>query len=238
MSQPNYISFTRTDQVDEPIEGIAREFAEHFKVKRDYFRQFCRIIQVSKRWRISDLSQSLSKWVSQFGAIGGRKTIIALVNKGFGLCKTDEDINNLRGIIVESLLIAAYGGAKILTQSNIGWGAKVYIENGRGTSQVVRYRCSAKKTADCGDRATVDLGIWDGYSGKFFECKANPVSIRCKEISYMEYLRNMMKVHGISHETFFVCAESKDSIRIRLDEYGCSPLLKPIGLEELQAMIA
>lgn len=238
MSEPANVLFRRTDLVGEDMVNIAKDIADHFKVKRDYFRQFSRIIQVSKRWRILNLNESLSLWVKRFDTVAGRKKIIGLVQTGFGLCKTDEDIDNLRGIIVESLLIAAFGGSKILDQSGYGWGAKVYIEKATSQPQVVRYRCNLNKDNDCGDRATVDFGTWDGYSGKFYECKANPVSIGCKEINYMNYLRDMMKENKLSHETFFVCPESVDSIKMRLDEYECSPLLKPIGIEELEGMIA
>ncbi|WP_342576453.1 hypothetical protein [Paenibacillus sp. FSL M8-0142] len=238
MSESATVTFRRTDLVGKDMVDVAKEIADHFKVKRDYFRQFTRIIQVSKRWRILNLDQSLSEWITRFGSLGGRTKIIGLVQRGFGLCQTDKDIDELRGILVEALLIAAYGGSKILNETRYGWGAKVYIQKGTGQTQVVKYQCRLNKEDGCEDRHTVDFGIWDGYHGKFFECKANPISIGCKEVSYMNHLRDVMGKNGLSHETFFVCPEDKDSIEMRLKELECSVLLKPIGVEELERMIA
>lgn len=238
MYQPDLLTFRRTDQVPEDFEHVAKEFADHFKVKRNYLRQFCKLIQTSKKWNITNLTSSLTRWAQFFGAVQGREKIINLVQRAFDLCQTDMDIDNLRGIIVESILIAACGGSAILSDPSYGWGSKVYLKNDNGRNDVIRYHCCEHKMTECGNRATVDLAKWNGYSGSFYECKANPISIGCKEISYMNYLRQQLEDKSVSHETFFVCTENAESIQIRLAEFNCSPLLKPLGIEKLESMIA
>jgi hypothetical protein len=134
------------------------------------------------------------------------------------------------------LIIGFNGGSKVLSNRNFRWGAKVDI-NLPDRNIKVRYRCTQLLTHLCGDRKTVDFGSWDGYHGQFFECKAQPSGIGCKEISYMQHLKKVLSDHSITHEIFFVCAESRDEVKLKLEGYGLSPLYKPVGVEDIQLMM-
>lgn len=237
MNRPNLVTFSRTDLVARKMEEIAKEFAEHFKVKRNYFRQFCKIFQNSKYWNIKNLSVKLKNWSTNFQQISGTNKIIILVQKAFNLCEIDKDISDLRGILVEALVIAKHGGSEILNDPAYGWGAKVYI-NDDENKKVIRYYCpfnnAKEKKEECGNRATIDFAFWNGRHGKFYECKVNPVGIGCKEIKYMDRLRSEFCSYKISLETFFVCAENEESIKMKLSQLGCPVLFKPMGVESLE----
>lgn len=235
----NLVTFKRTDSMSQELEDITKEFADHFKVKRPYVPDFCRLIMTSKRWSISNLAQKLSDWSVIFGSISGRNKMVKLVQRAFGLCKSDEDINNLRGALLEALVIAGHGGASILSMSNYGWGAQVIV-NDSGNSKVVKYECPTPTVPpdfSCKRRSTVDFGMWNGWSGKFYECKVQPASIGCKEIKYMDALSQELSSSGISYEMFFVCAESEEAVKMRLAEQGASSVYKALGYRELTGML-
>lgn len=229
------ISFRRTDQFSIDLVDIVKDFAEHFKVKRNYIRQFCRLIQTSKKWDITNLNVKIEEWIKKFTInSSGREALVDLVRRAFQYCKTKKDIDELRGLLVESLIIAGHGGTVVLNDPEYGWGSKVFINNTVSGQRQIKYSCPTPNGTDCTDRHTVDFGVWNGYHGKFFECKAHPNSINCKEIKYMTNLKTELTNEGITHEVFFVCAEDTESIELRLKAAGCSPLYKAIGTKELE----
>ncbi len=232
------IGFYRKDVLPDYIEGFAMEFAEHFKSKRDYFIQFCGLLQYSKRWTIDNLEEKLPLWCDRF-LNPGRKKIVDLVIRAFRRCESDEHMEKLRGTIVESLLIASFGGSKVLQKTtNYGWGARVYINQKIGISEEIKYKCPNVNHDSCKDRSTVDFVYWNGRHGEFYECKAQPKWIECKEIKYMEELQRKLHYNKISHEIFFVCLSDKEAIRQQLENAGCGPLFKALGARELFNKIA
>lgn len=228
----DFVKFTRTDySVPDYIEEYGKKIADHFKTKRNYLPDFCRMIISSKYWVIDTLDEQLATWSQRFGKISGRRKVIELVSDAFNTCKSSEDIHYLRGVIVEALVIGKSGGSEMLNRSNFGWGAKVLLN---GTP--VKYLCTEKKTPACDNRSTVDIGIWDGRHCKFYECKVNPKQIGCKEIKYLKKLSEDCKNYEVSHEIFLVSPESQESIKLRLFDLGeCSILFKPLGIEQLYA---
>ncbi|PEK36075.1 MULTISPECIES: hypothetical protein [Bacillus cereus group] len=231
---PQLVTFTREDySISTYIEDVCKEIAEHFKVKRKYLHQFCTLIRGSKAWTVENMEEKLSGWSEKVSHIPETKKFIQLINKAFKLCQNPEDIDHLRGGMVEALVIASRGGASILQSSHYGWGASVTI-NGE-TSHRIRYRCSELKAEGCANRLTVDFGHWNGYHGQFFECKVNPVSVGCKEEKYMIELDNCLSTKNISHEMFFVCAETHERVKMRLEEKNISEKFKPLGYDTLFA---
>lgn len=243
---PTQVSFQRTDySVPSHIEQFASQFADHFKVRRNYLPDFCRLIQTSKKWTRNNLETKLEIWSAAFGRIKGRNTIIKLVEAAFKACQDDTEISSLRGVMLEALIIACFGGPFILSSPRYGWGAKVNITTGTVTKSL-KYTCAnpthiipdQQSPLDiCKDRSTVDFGFWSGRHAKLYECKTQPVSIGCKEIKYMQYVKKEFEILDISHEIFFVCAESRESIVMRLEEMGLGPLFKAVGSRELQEML-
>lgn len=232
MSKEELIKFSRTDySVPEYIERYIKEFADHFKTRRNYLPDFCRMLGRSRMWTIANINQQVEKWSQQFGQVSGRKAVISLVKSAFDACQVDEDIERLRGGIVEALVIAKYGGSKILDNAYYGWGALVLINENE-----VRYKCTELRHGDCGDRASVDFGAWNGHHGMFYECKVNPIRIGCKEIQYMKTLSTELAKSKVSHELFFVCPESQDAIKIRLSDIGIDDIhYKAMGIHQLSA---
>jgi hypothetical protein len=230
----NLISFTRTDySISSHIEEFGKEFADHFNVRRDYVGDYCKLISTSKRWKITTIQNQVDRWGNNFGRIPGRTKIIDLVKRAFLSCVDGSEIDDLRGVMVEALIIGCNGGSGILVNQNYGWGARVDIHLPTQTTQI-KYVCSSPQTQACHRRSTVDFGYWDGNHGQFYECKAQPVGIGCKEIKYMEKLKESLTAHEISHEIFFVCPESTESIQMRLNTYGLRPVYKPLGIEEIR----
>ncbi|WP_226047140.1 hypothetical protein, partial [Klebsiella pneumoniae] len=80
--------------------------------------------------------------------LSGTQGLISIVENAFLACQNDNDIHNLRGIMLEALLIGTNGGSAILNDLNCGWGAKVYVNN-----NVIRYHCRSnpKPYSDCAD---------------------------------------------------------------------------------------
>lgn len=238
LSNEDLISFERLDySISSHIEEISKELADHFKVRRPYVSEFCSLVKTSKRWDTNNVTVKLDRWKIQMEKFNGSKKIIDIVKRAFESCTTNDEISSLRGAMVEALVIGCFGGEINLSKTNYGWGARVDINViGEPVREVV-YKCKIKKEPDCKNRSTVDFGYWDGLHGKFFECKVQPVSIGCKEVSYMKHLKEELEEHKVSHEIFFVCAEHSDEIKIKLEMYGLSPLYKAVGVQELVSMM-
>lgn len=232
MTKQSLISFRRTDILPSDIEDIAKEFANHFVTRKKQITFFCRVIKETKTWNMLNLHRRLEAWKNAAKTINEVGKTIKLVEKAFLLCQSDNDISSLRGAMVEALIISHYGGAKVLDDpERAGWGAKVYLQNKR--QQVIRYYCNQPIDEKCDDKATVDFGYWDGNHGKFYECKVLPRWIECKDKRYMENLNNELTRHEISHEVFFVCADSEAAIEMHLADVDIGVKLKPIGIRQL-----
>ncbi|MED4455879.1 hypothetical protein [Metabacillus fastidiosus] len=237
MSKLNLITFTRLDySLSQHVINISEEIAEHFKVRRDYVPEFCNLIKTSKRWKIGKVDHYLDRWTTMLSKQPGTKKIIDIVTRAFKGCLDNEEIDHLRGAMLEALIIACNGGISVLNQRNYGWGAQVTL-NLQNKVHDIKYICGNPSKPGCANRSTVDFGSWDGYHGRFFECKAQPVGIGCKEISYMAHLKAQLANENISHEVFFVCADSRDEVKIKLEEYNLSPVFKPVGIEDLKTMM-
>ncbi|HHB2053552.1 hypothetical protein ACQKNN_10090 [Bacillus paramycoides] len=225
------IRFERLDRLPEYIKISCLDIADHFKVKRNYLPQFCRLINSSKVWNMDNLDTMLNGWVKNSQKIYPPK-FIDMVYKAFSQCNNIEDIGDLRGALVEALVIASYGGPKVLQNPNYGWGALVKLKE-EDKFDEVRYRCPQHRVGDCLHRNTVDFGYWNGYHGEFYECKVNPESIGCKEKNYMLELQEKLKNKGITYDLIFVCANHTESVQIELDRLNLDIKFKAVGYDNL-----
>jgi hypothetical protein len=230
----NIVEFKRLDELPEFIEEAVIAISDHFRSRRDYVPDFCRLLSISKKWNKNNLSSKLEFWCDQFGQRKGRGKLIGFIKKAFESCENDKEIHKLRGALLESLVIASYGGPSILqNRKKYGWGAQVFIN-----SNDVKYWCtSSPRDEGCEHRSTVDFGYWDGYNGKFFECKILPDSIGCKEVQFMKTLHLDLTSAGISFEIFFVSAYDQDAVRLRLEQLNATSLYKPLGYKELMKLM-
>ncbi len=246
MSQrPNLslITFVRTDYKEDYIEQAVKEFSIHFRTKREYLKDFFRLIVISKRWTKATLDNDIKSWTERFSHIykGKSSKITALVSNWFNQCKDDKAINDLRGAIVEAFVLAYIDKNFKTNPENFGWGAKVIITESDDRKRDVIYRCteSPKPYPSCHDRSTVDVGFWDGRHGRFYECKVQPATIQCKEIKYMSELDTQLSRLGVSYELFFVFLETRDSIEMRLADYKVKDFFfKLVGSNELKDMLS
>ncbi|HFK1746059.1 TPA: hypothetical protein ACGX4N_002828 [Bacillus cereus] len=231
---PNLITFTREDfSISSYIEDICKEIADHFKVKRKYVRQFCTLIRGSSSWNPDNMDEKLAGWSQRMERVPESANFVRLINKAFRLCQNTDDVDHLRGGMVEALVIGARGGSSILESNQYGWGASVTINS--ESSYKIRYNCLKKELEECANRLTVDIGHWNGYHGLFYECKVNPVNVGCKEQNYMITLDECLKTNSISHEMFFVCAEQHERVQMILEEKGIGKQFKPLGYDTLFA---
>ncbi|MED3603726.1 hypothetical protein P4472_18225 [Bacillus subtilis] len=236
------VSFKRTDY-DLPrfMMDAVEKIADHFSVPRDkrYVTDFLMIFKRSKHWKAEKLKQDLEIWKNKFTRdYSDRVKLSKIIVDSFIQCKTKEEIDELRGALLEAVLIGAKGGFKGIdsrSEMSRGWGARVYLQKG---AEGVKYNCTEHREANCSNRSTVDYGEWDSRHGQFYECKVSPEGIGCKEVRYMEFLKSQLESHEISHEIFFVCAESRLNVKVRLEEYKLSPLYKPLGREDISSMLA
>lgn len=236
------VSFKRTDHDMSPFMMDAVEkVADHFSVQRDkiYVKDFLLIFKRSKFWKVDNLQEDLNMWKNSF--IRGYKDRVKLsdiIVDSFIQCKTKDEIDKLRGALLEAILIGAKGGFNGIdsrSEMSRGWGARVFLQK---SEKGVIYNCTEHREDTCTTRSTVDYGQWNGYHGQFFECKVSPKRIGCKEVRYMEFLKSQLKSHDISHEIFFLCAESQFNVKLKLEEHGLGPLFKPLGREDISNMLA
>lgn len=239
MGTPDRVYFRRTDRLDQKFVAVVSNFAEHFKTPKEHLFDFCTLLQKSSRWNHDNLQEQLTIWLDRFNLKSGRFKATQLIRDAFLLCKNDDEINELRGALLEALVIAHHGGIKNFKLNNEfhnnGWGAKVYVKK-LPRPESIYYECDpdAKEGSNCKNRSTVDVGVWDGFNAKFYECKTHPFGIGCKEKKYLQLLSDTMADEKISHELFFVCAETKEAIQMRLQKLQLSLKFQAIGSKELQ----
>lgn len=237
-STPVSITFKRTDKIPYHIEQSCRKIADYFSIKQNQstidLSNFCNVIKTSKRWTIKNLKTLLDGWRNIIiKTISGKW--VDIVYDAYSSCQTTDDIHKLRGMITEALVIAAHGGAKVLGMKEYGWGALVILKKDKLSAEV-KYVCTEHKEADCKKRSTVDFGIWDGKKAFFYECKASPDGIGCKEIMYMNELRTNLNSHKINHEIMFMCPEDVVFVRQKLRKLGKDGDFIPIGYNNLFAV--
>ncbi|MEH6900276.1 hypothetical protein V7X04_00125 [Bacillus safensis] len=241
MVKEKSVSFKRTDK-DLPLfmMNAVKNIADHFSTQRGriYVKDFLEIFKRSKYWKIDTLKQDLNNWKLSFvKAHNDREKLSKIIVDSFIQCTSKNDIDHLRGVLLEAILIGAKGGFKTIDsrkESMRGWGAKVYLQKDK---RGVFYNCTRRLEDNCANRSTVDYGEWNGRHGQFFECKVSPDNIGCKEVSYMRFLKDQLISHEISHEIFFLCAETKLNIEIQLEKYDLGPLFKPLGRDEISEML-
>lgn len=240
MDSVSLISFVRTDIKPIHIEDITIEIADHFKVPRFYIPQFCKLISNSKRWTHKNWETQFEAWKTRFSSINPSETknIISLVKRGFESCVDDNEIHDLRGSMLEALIMGAYGGGtEVNNKDEYGWGARVDL-NFEGKVTSIRYIAPNVEGAQPIRRSTVDFGYWNKKHGKFYECKVQPKALTSLEINYMLTLREKLQEHKISNEIFFAFAASKDTVDIELKKFNLENFYKPIGYEDIVEMIS
>lgn len=231
------VSFERLDySIPSHIEEISKEFAELFKVKRSYISEYCSLIKTSKRWNMENISEKLNRWIVKMARYPESRKLIDIAKRAFESCTSKLELDSLRGAMMEALVIGSFGGTKNLAKKNYGWGARVDINLPNVPVEKIRYKCTLHEDINCSNRSTVDFGYWNGKHGKFYECKVQPVGIGCKEVKYMQHLKDRLGEHQISNEMFFVCADPTEEVRIKLTSLGLGPLYKAIGIQELTKM--
>ncbi|MGB2993565.1 MAG: hypothetical protein WBB47_13100 [Paenisporosarcina sp.] len=240
MTNTPLITFVRTDDKPVHIENITLEIAEHFKVSRFYVPQFCRLISTSKRWKVENWRPQFDQWKSVFSKINPNETrkIIDIIDRGFDSCTTNLEIDDLRGCMLEALIMGSYGGRKVISNPSFGWGSRVDLNMESGKTLKVKFECLNTEQPLCVRRSTVDFGYWNKKHGKFYECKVQPISLTCKEINYMRTLRKELILNKISNEVFFAFAASKDKVNMDLKKLQLESFFKPLGYEDISEMIS
>lgn len=198
----------KDDELPEYMLEAVKKVSDHFKIKRDknYLYAFCGMFKKSKHWNPERIREDVEAWKASFTkSFPQRNNIAEIIKEAFSNCSSKDDINDLRGYLLEALLIGLKGGFNGIDKpgrNSRGWGAKVYLEYD-GKSKGVYYECSEHKFVGCSNRSTVDYGEWVGRHGQFYECKVSPKRITCKEIQYMKHLKSELEDKEFSHELSF-----------------------------------
>lgn len=235
----NRIFFIREDySTPGHIIKSVKLLSDHFKVDREYLSDYLSVLRFSKRWKIATMVADLQVWESNFTKIysTGTYNIVKLTKEAFLGCTSKEEIDSLRGAIVEAIIIGCFEGHENLKFENFGWGASVNIREDDTETQL-KYLCSERVKNECDNRLTVDFGYWDGKHGQFFECKVEPKAIGCKEVNYMKYLKEELRKRGFSHEIFFVSPKPESAILLQLDNYDLGPTFKPFGINSMREIL-
>ncbi|MFK8881685.1 hypothetical protein [Bacillus velezensis] len=215
------VNFVRKDDIDKFI-PITIKIADHFSVKRSYIRTFCKMVRNTSRLNVINMSSQLNVIQSTFSSfVDGGSELCQILLDAFGECQDKSDLDKLRGSLAEGLLLGRYGN-DILQSKTFGWGAQVHVQNKKGPNVLkVKYNCPHHNNIeypDCVSRSTVDLGLWDGEYGEFFECKVKPDNIGCPEMSYMKVLNKELTKKGIKHTLYFVSTDTREAMKMKIEK--------------------
>ncbi|MGE6857468.1 hypothetical protein [Bacillus pumilus] len=228
------VIFERKDVYDELIVSLTITVAQHFSVNRKSKKFFVKLIR--GKWFISDEFKKSVK--DKFSALEfeDEEEVNLIFEQAFSCCVDQKSVDKVRGALAEGLLLGLYGES-IINSKSFGWGANVkLLSSNKKNAYRVKYSCPRHcdlESAECYSRETVDLGIWDGEYGRFFECKTRPGSVGRPEINYMKELFTALKKKNIKGKVFFATTDSVENAKMRINKkYPEENFFEIISLED------
>lgn len=198
----NVTDYGRTMNAQVAAERMAKFLCHSATDGLRYVRLFCSILRNSFCWNMTNYHDNLEKY---FNRLRVRRVknyhddeFICLVNSLFKTCRKDDDINTLRGLMTECLMLQACK-EKQPKRWSLHKGCTVRIN---GVLICASTNGESKKT--------VDIGAWYAInsSGFFIEVKVHPYSFHTKDALYLSALRQeLQKYNEIKYK---ICIFSLD----------------------------
>ncbi|UDB47311.1 hypothetical protein [Bacillus safensis] len=226
------VEFVRRDIIDSFIVPLTIRVANHFSEKRSSQISFVKLLRT--RWK--DLDVFKKRIEKEFSPFEDGAEIISIFEEAISGCTDVDTTNKVRGALAEGVLLGIYGNP-IMKAKSFGWGSNVNLlsENKQHTHKV-RYRCPKQcdiNSPNCYNRETIDLGIWDGSYGEFFECKTRPSSVGWPEINYLKELNKNLNKKKIKHKIYFATTSTVDQTKLELSrKFPCEDFFEIVSLQE------
>ena len=220
------IRFRKLDFPKPDLEPTAVQIAEFILTHPGHFEEFCEWLRFSTSWRKHNYQTPLAYWKKL--KIGRAKKLaadtqlfLALVDKFFSVCRHDEDIKAMRGLVAENLLYKVFIKRYEGQICKLDTGCSVIVDG-----LEVIYVCPAPLYDDVNhdadiNKKTVDIGSWDGVYGEFGEIKVSPDSFQTKDIKYLRLLAQTLFDKALSHKVYLIALQNKELTQHRLRALSC-----------------
>lgn len=217
------IVFEESDYKYPRLEPLAEEIADFLIKFRSKFKDFCEFMRISSTWTLTNYNPRLERWASTY--VGPKKRAAAdsiklaeLTSNIFDVCKTQDDINKIRGLIPEKIFERVFDDRHSNKECNIDYGVKVKVDGELviySTSEIYETPEDSNKT-----RVTVDAGFWDGEEGEFIEIKFNPEAFHTKDINYLRELSKKLTSKNLEYCIYLVSFGDKSLTKYKLESLG------------------
>lgn len=213
------ITFQKCDIIVPHLDPLANEIADFLILNTHKFEVFCEFLRYSTGWQKNNYQSKLSTWKKlRFGRksspASDEKKFISFIDKFFQVCKNDDDIKKMRGLVPEKLMERIFNLRDQAKKRDFETGCIVAVD---GTNII--YICSAPyNNGDDSDgtKKTVDIGIWDGLLGEFSEIKVSPDSFHTKDIKYLRFLAENLQSNNIDYKIYLIALKEKELTKKRL----------------------
>lgn len=215
------VHFEAMDRQSMALVKSAEKMAKFLRENEAYMRPFCDILRDSAKWRYINCKKEMEDFKCQI--LKKRKKsktdniYITLLGALFGHIRSDDDLNNIRGIMPEQILLCQVEQDHC---RNDGWrietGCAVKINN-----QKIVCKTSAGYLEKI--KQTVDLGAWQHNQqiGRFVEAKVAPGTFRKPDGDYLKSLRAALRHYQeVQFKIYIFAIDRKELVRNAVSQAG------------------
>lgn len=191
-----------------------------------YVRNFCSIIRNSYSWDMNNYLDNLEEFFKLIYVRNAKDNnedrYVQLVKNLYGTCKTDDDINIVRGLMMEYLVWQACQKDRPRRGWTMKMGCTVTI-NGHLVHIVLQDE----------SKKTVDVAAWCQLRGFFIESKTHPKYFQNKDAKYLTALRTeLLKYDDIKYKICLFSLDAKGLLGRYAEQEGYSIEADTLILDE------
>lgn len=214
------VTFERLDRNNIKFHSVAEKMAKFIYIHPEYLFHLSYVIRNSENWTSTDCEKNLSKYISPLRPMktfnrdeAADRNYTDLLTRAYSLCKKDDAISDLRGILAERVFAVACMG-----HSNRNWKFEVGCSVKIANREVVYFDDESKES-----KKTVDLGGWNfsAQSGIFSEVKVSPNVFSSKDGAYLQNLTNELKKYcSIKYKIYIFSLKQKNLMAEKIKSIG------------------
>lgn len=225
------VNFKKLDYDNNKFRTLAEKMSKFVYGHQEYFYHLAYVIRNSKNWTLENYQVSLSEYVNPLQPIkepnrdeATDKEYSELLRGSYSLCRSNEDIHILRGILTEWVFFLA-----CKNKSNRNWtlefGCSVSIDN---------FEIEYVNVETGESKKTVDLGAWNflKQSEIFAEVKVSPKVFKTKDGCYLQNLRNRLQhIDSVKYKIYIFSLKLKSFMETQMEFVGYATGLDTIVLD-------